>query len=131
MCHVLLQTPNFFRLLLRIDEKLAEETRASGCQCDGVLHQANYPRKPKGCLKEFQAEFASRFSFCCNLCRKRYTALSVRFLGRRVYLGIAMVLLSTRRTATIAAAAPLCASLEVPLSTLTRWRHWLRPSSFL
>ena len=125
MCHALLQCPNFFRLLLRIDEELAGETRAGGCPCGGVLHQANYPRKPKGCLKELQADYASRFSFCCHRCRKRCTSVSVRFLGRRVYVAVAMVLLSTRRAATMAA-SPLCASLEIPLSTLTRWRHWWR-----
>ena len=102
MCHALLQCPNFFRLLLRFDEELAGETRAGGCRCGGVLHQANYPRKPKGCLKELQADYGLRFSFCCNLCRKRCTSVSVRFLGRRVYLAVAMVLLSTRRVATAA-----------------------------
>ena len=127
MCHVLLQTPSFFGLLLRIDGELAEETKAAGCRiCVGVLHRANYPRKPKGCLKEFQDEFSSRFSFCCNLCHKRCTPVSVRFLGQRGYLGIVVVLMSTRRVATMSAAGRLCATLEIPLSTITRWRHWWR-----
>ena len=32
------------------------------------------------------------FSFCCHRCRKRATSVSVRFFGRRVYLGLAVVL---------------------------------------
>lgn len=86
MCHALLQNPNFFSLLLQIDMDLAAATRSAGCpSCGGVLHQANYPRKPRACPKEVRADFESRFSFCCNECRKRTTSMSVRFLGRRVY----------------------------------------------
>ncbi|MGP1680380.1 MAG: hypothetical protein ACTS6J_24905, partial [Burkholderiales bacterium] len=92
VCHALLQDRNFFRLLLRIDEELAAETHAAGCACGGVLHCADYPRKPRACPKEFRADFDSRFSFCCNLCRLRTTSMSVRFLGRRVYLALAVVL---------------------------------------
>ena len=96
MCHALLQSPNFFRLLLRIDEELASETQAAGCRCGGVLHRANYPRKPRACLSEVRGDFESRLSFCCNLCRRRTTSMSVRFLGRRVYLALAVVLVSAR-----------------------------------
>ena len=92
MCHALLQDPKFFRLLLRIDEELAGEAHAGGCECGGVLHRANYPRKPRACLNEVRSDFESRFSFCCADCRKRKTSTSVRFLGRRVYLALAVVL---------------------------------------
>jgi hypothetical protein len=40
----------------------------------------------------------------------------VCFLGRRVYLALAVVLLSAR----------LSGLLEVPIRTLERWRHWWR-----
>ncbi len=126
MCHALLQTPNFFRLLLRIDEELAGETRAGGCPCGGVLHRSDYPRKPRACLKEVRADFASRFSFCCNRCRKRTTATSVRFLGRRVYLSLVVVLVSALHMGQVPVAAGISASLGVPLRTLQRWRHWWR-----
>lgn len=124
MCHALLQNPNFFRLLLRIDKELADETRAGGCPCGGVLHQADYPRKPRACLNEVRADFESRFSFCCSRCRKRTTALSVRFLGRRVYLSLAVVLVSARHMGQVPAAAGISASLGVPARTLQRWRDW-------
>ena len=90
MCHELLQDPNFFRLLLCIDQELAGELKAGGCVCGGVLHRADYPRKPRGCLAEVRSQFESRWSFCCNRCRKRSTSMSVRFLGRRVYLAVAV-----------------------------------------
>ena len=92
MCHALLQDLKFFRLLLRIDEELAGQTRAEGCPCGGVLHCANYPRKPRGCPSEIVDDFDTRFSFCCNRCRRRMTSMSVRFLGRRVYLALVVVL---------------------------------------
>ena len=125
MCHVLLQDPKFFRLLYRIDQELAAQTRAGGCFfCDGVLHCANYARKPRACLAAVRDDFETRFSFCCNRCRRRTTSMSVRFLGRRVYLALAVVLMSTRHAGQTPAAARLSGTLEVPLRTLQRWRHW-------
>ena len=124
MCHALLKDPKFFRLLLRIDEALAGEARAGGCACGGVLHRANYPRKPRACLEEVRSEFQSRFSFCCNRCRRRTTSMSVRFLGRRVYLALAMVLVSARHAGQTPAAAKLSTVLDVPVRTLQRWCHW-------
>ena len=123
MCHILLSDPKFFQLLLQIDIDLAEQTRMRNCLCGGALHRANYPRKPRGCLNEARADFASRFSFCCSQCRKRSTAMSVRFLGRRVYLSLAVVLLSARPAAS-SAAARVCATLAIPVRTLRRWQAW-------
>ncbi len=88
VCHVQRQVPPFFRFLIRLDEEPAAQTRAAGCSCGGVLHRANYPRKPRGCPSGVREAFASRLSFCCSRCRQRSTAMSVRFLGRRVYLGL-------------------------------------------
>ena len=84
-------------MLLRIDGELAAQCQAQGCLCGGVLHKANFARKPRGCPIEARADFESRFSFCCSICRKRTTSVSVRFLGRRVYLALAVVLMSVRR----------------------------------
>jgi hypothetical protein len=52
--------------------------------------------------------------------------MSVRFLGRRVYLALAVVLVSARHAGQTPAAARLCTTLEIPLRTLQRWRHWWR-----
>ena len=126
MCHALLQDSRFFRLLLHIDIELAAQARSDGCQCGGVLHRANYPRKPRCCLglNEVRADYEWRFSFCCNRCRKRTTSVSVRFLGRRVYLGLAVVLMSAGRTEATSAVAKLSQIMEVPVRTLARWRSW-------
>lgn len=126
MCHALLQDPRFFRLLLRIDEQLADEARAIGCACGGVLHRAHYPRKPRACPIEVRGDFALRRSFCCNRCRRRTTSMSVCFLGRRVYLGLAVVVMSAWHAGQTSAAARLSETLEIPVRTLERWRHGWR-----
>lgn len=127
MCHALVQNPKFFRLLLRIDQELAAEVRAAGCVCGGVLHCADYPRKPRACPPELRADFALRLSLCCNRGhRQRTTPQSVRFLGQRVYLGLAVVLDSSRPAAQLAGAVRLSTTLDIPLRTLQRWRQWWR-----
>ena len=124
MCHALIEDVRFFKLLRQIDDELAQQARAGGCSCGGVLHQANYPRKPRGCPSEMRAQHESRLSFCCATCRKRCTSMSVRFLGRRVYLGLVVVLASVRRDGQTPVTARLSQMLEVPLRTLQRWRQW-------
>lgn len=124
MCHALLQDPRFPALLLRIDHELAEQTRSEGCRCGGALHRADYPRKPRGCPREVRPDFSLRLSFCCAECRKRSTSKSVRFLGRRVYLALAVVLVSDRRAGPTPAAARLGTQLGVARRTLRRWRDW-------
>jgi hypothetical protein len=116
-------------LLSRIDEDLAAQVRAAGCaDCGGALHSARYPRKPRGVGRAVLGEgYEWRLSFCCDRdgCRRRATPASVRFLGRRVFLGAVVVLvtalaqgLSGRRVAV------LCAQFQVSVRTLRRWREW-------
>lgn len=113
---------------MRLDEDLAEEVRAGGCQvCGGRLDSAVFPRKPRGALVALPAEYESRFSFCCaeDGCRKRHTPASVRYLGRKVYLGAVVVLATAMQQGpTPARAARLHALLGVSLRTLARWRRW-------
>ncbi|WP_373558936.1 hypothetical protein [Burkholderia sp. HI2714] len=121
-----IQTPNFYRLLLHIDQDFAEQARARGCRrCGAVLHSARYPRKPRGLPREARAEHNFRYSFCCAECRCRLTPLSVRFLGRRVYVAAIMVVVSaTRASAGTVAAMRQLDTLGVPPSTIARWRQW-------
>ena len=127
VCHVDLQRSQFFLFLIRLDEELAAQAQCAGCSCGGVLHRANYPRKPRGCpTLAIRDAFSSRLSFCCSRCRRRTTSVSVRFLGRRVYLGLVVVLCSARPAGQNTAAATLCEALAVPLRTLQRWRRWWR-----
>ena len=124
MCHAYLHDPGFARLLVRIDQDFATSVHVAGCRCGGDLHRADYPRKPRGCAPALRADFSSRRSFCCAICRKRSTSMSVRFLGRRVYVMLAVVLLSTRSVMRMSAAAQVASWLQVPVRTLRRWRTW-------
>lgn len=129
MWHDVLSDSRFFAALTKFDEDLAAEARAAGCRCGGRLHRARYPRKPRGGPPDLGAEYGWRWSFCCAAegCRRRVTPPSVRYLGRRVYLGVVVVLvsamehgLSLRRVAT------LHQHLGIGLRTLRRWRQWWR-----
>jgi hypothetical protein len=124
VCHALLLDPKFLTLLLRIDHEFAAQCRTDGCPCGGDLHRADYPRKPRGCPRSMRSECSSRLSFCCAVCRKRATSRSVRFLGRRVYLALAVVLVSGSRTASTPTGVRLGAELGVARQTLRRWQAW-------
>lgn len=52
--------------------------------------------------------------------------MSVRFLGRRVYLSLAVVLVSARLAGQRPTAARLADELNIPTRTLERWRQWWR-----
>jgi hypothetical protein len=124
VCHFLLQDPKFFQLLVRIDEEFARACHAGGCSCGGVLHRGDYPRKPRGCPRRVRELFESRFSFCCSRCRKRTTSASVRFLGRRVYLALVVVLRCSQTSRHNATDSRLSYLLDVSVRTLARWRRW-------
>lgn len=124
-----LQQPSLFQFLAAIDSDLASRARMQGCSfCGGALHSACYPRKPRGGSMELEpAGATTRQSFCCERCRKRTTPESVRFLGRRVYPGFVMVLLSAMQSGvTERRINELRLSLGVARRTLQRWRHWWR-----
>ena len=124
MCQSVLRDPAFFEFLLRIDQDHAASVRSRGCSCGGPLHSGNYTRKPRGGPHGAHLD-TTRISFCCGHCRGRCMPASVRFLGRRVYWGVVVVL-----------ATALCAGLNlrrgqlltqqlgVPVLTLERWRQW-------
>lgn len=127
VCHILLQDPRLYMLLLAVDEERAVKVRAAGCFCGGVLHSARYCRKPRGIPMQFRQVDHKRWSFCCNRdgCRSRHTPQSVLYLGRRVYVG-AMLLLGTVLRCAVSGRAlrELCELLGVPRATLDRWRAW-------
>lgn len=129
MYQSLLHDASFFRLLLRIDEDLAAGTRAAGCPCGGVLHSARYRRKPRGGPAGLKRSYALRASFCCAVdgCRRRATPPSLRFLGRKVFFGLWVVLLPVLREGPN---AQRLSRLEehfcVSRRTLLRWRRWWR-----
>src|ERR1019366_8551756 len=121
----------FFAFLTTIDEKIMLLVAAGRCsRCGGPLHRGDYERKPRGALlAPAGAEFVTRFSLCCGRegCRKRATPPSVRFLGRRVYLGAVVILASAIAIAVVMSSAAGRAT-GVPPRTLRRWARWWRSS---
>ena len=131
MCLTLLQDSRLYQFLLTIDQEFAEKARADGCHCSGRLHRSDYDRKPRGGPSDLGPEYEKRFSFCCAVegCRSRKTPPSIRFLGRRVYLGAVVLLVSAMQGGvTDKRAAKLRESLGVSRRTLWRWRSWWRQS---
>jgi hypothetical protein len=125
----LLRDSSLFDLLLKLDEDLAREARRVGCACGGVLHAAPYPRKPRGGPPGLGPEHAVRFSFCCGVegCRRRVTPPSLRFLGRKVFWGVVVLLVPVlRQGPTPNRMERLCATSGVSIRTLRRWMRWWR-----
>lgn len=120
----------FYRLLLRFDEELAAAERPKGCRvCGKRLEVSDFPRKPRGMTRDLGARFAERLSFCCadRTCRKRRTPPSLRFLGRKVYLGAVVVLISAMCCgATTTRMRRLHELVGVSRHTVARWRKWWR-----
>jgi len=130
LCQQLLRDARFHRQLFEIDEDLAAQAKARRCSsCQGALHAASYPRKPRGVPDGLGAEYERRHSFCCGAenCRKRLTPTSVRFLDRRVYSSVIVVLAAAMAQGlTGRRIRMLCMELGVDRRTLLRWQEWWR-----
>jgi len=104
VCHASSIDSTIWPRLYQLDKLIAEEVQSCNCPyCGAVLHVAMYPRKPRGVSRP----------------------PSVRFLGRKVYLGVMVVL--------AAAAAQglndqrykkLVEHLSLSRYTLQRWLTW-------
>lgn len=122
-CQNHLADQQLYQLLDIVDVDLLQQARERGCLlCGGRLHRSDYDRKPRG-----GPQWELRFSLCCAAegCRRRHTPPSVRFMGRRVYAGLVVVLVS----AMIHGLKPervkvLREALEIDRRTLERWRQW-------
>jgi len=112
-----------FQLQEKVDADLTEKARSKGCLlCGGRLHRSDYGRKSRG-----GPQWDVRFSLCCARegCRRRHTPPSVRFMGRRVYAGLVVVLVS----AMVHGLKPervrmLRETLGIDRRTVERWRQW-------
>ena len=117
----------FFAMLEQYDEVITERVAAEGCpKCGGPLHRGDYERKPRGGLLGPASEaFSLRFSLCCGRegCRKRATPPSLRFLGRRVYVG-AVVIAASILARLLKAALSMRKATGVPARTVRRWLGW-------
>lgn len=119
----ILQDQRLHEFLEQVDKDFAYEAQSSGCEhCGGVLHRGDFARKPRG-----GPSWDKRYSFCCSCegCRKRKTPPSVRFLGRKVYVGVVVVLVSAMmHGANGQRLKRLMGVLPIDRRTLKRWRQW-------
>ncbi len=104
------------------DADIAARVKTQGCpHCQGRLDRSDYPRKPRGGgMCRAGEDIERRISLCCSRegCRRRVTPPSVIFLGRRVYLGIVVLLASLR--------APEQRTATPPRRTVRRWLGWFQ-----
>jgi hypothetical protein len=115
-----------FRALHAVDRELAEAERDKRCPvngCGGPLHWATFERNPRGDeVEALPEEYCRRLGLCCGWCRKRVLPPSTLFLGRRVYWGCAVMLVTAAaqglESCTI---AELCRRFEVSRRTVKRW----------
>jgi len=120
----ILRDGKVYELMERVDADLAARAGAEGCvHCGGRLHRGDYRRKPR----RGPANWDRRHSFCCDRdgCRKRKTPPSVRFLGRKVYVGVVVVLVAAMmHGASEQRVKRLREVLGIDRRTLSHWRKW-------
>jgi hypothetical protein len=127
----LLRDARFSALLMEMDRDRLEQVRSAGCpKCGGPLHTAHFERKPGGVLvapEQLPEGYAVRFDLCCGSCRRRTLPASVRFLGRKVFLAVAIVVATALvRGGDRNAVELLRRQLGASRSTLARWGRWWR-----
>jgi hypothetical protein len=119
----ILRDRRLYELLEEVDRDLALRAQAGGCEhCGGAVHRGDYRRKPRG-----GPAWEKRHSFCCSRegCRKRKTPASVRFLGRKVYVGFVVVLVSAMMHGVNEQRVKrLREVLDIDRRTLEHWRQW-------
>ena len=129
MYHDLPRTARFWSFLLAVDQDLARTIRKNGCSCGGRLHCANYLRKPRGTPVQLPEPQRVRLSFCCDRdgCRKRATPPSVCLLGRKVYLGVVVIVISAMRQGpTPRRVRELSTRFGADRRTIARWQVFWR-----
>ena len=123
-----LAKPSVYDVLEKCDTDLAEKCRAARClKCGGRLDRSDYRRKPRGGPEEAKQVETWRDSFCCDVegCRKRHTPPSVRFLGRKVYWSVVVVLMAAMEHGLKPARVEVLRErLGIDRRTLERWRTW-------
>ena len=130
MYQTALRNSSLYALLLQLDQDLGLSVRAAGCPtCRGKLHCADYRRKPRGGPADLGTEYCWRISFCCaeDGCRRRQTPPSLRFLDRKVYFSVYVLLLAAlRHGPTPHRVRELSQHFPVSERTIRRWQRWWR-----
>jgi hypothetical protein len=134
----LVEEESLFEALNVIDTELARRVRANRCPkdgCGGPLHDGKYGRKPRGSMAGIAKECCNRLSLCCGWCRGRTLPPSCLFLGRKVYWGSAIVLVTAAvRGLEHVTLSGLCKQFGVSRRTIKRWVEYfalLLPQSVL
>ena len=120
----LLKKKSFFHHLHIIDKNIAEQYREMPCpHCGGPLHFANYPRKPRGEPDGLPKECFLRFSLCCGSegCRRRIIPPSCRFLGRKVYWHVAILVIILEYQNKEISIFKLAKRFNVSRNTISTW----------
>jgi hypothetical protein len=130
MYHYLLTDARFHNSLFDLDRLIAEQVRRAQCpKCFGNLNQSNFPRKPRGVPEGTHPDYSIRFSYCCGVegCRKRLTPPSMRFLSRKVYSSVVIILIFLLKPETDESRIEVLNRLlgtQLSVETLRRWRHF-------
>ena len=120
----ILSNARVWDFLKQVDAAEAQACREAGCpRCGAALHSATYPRKPHGVAADLRDD-ARRFSLCCSVCRRRVKPASVRFFGRRFYVGALFVVVSALALAGGVRLETIARRWGIPSPTLKRWRRW-------
>ncbi len=134
MWHSLLSDASFFRELREIDETTVREVKAAGCpDCEGgPLDRADYWRQPRGVPAELEDDgYVRRPSLCCRRegCRHRQTPRLLTFLGRCVYVSVAVVVaVAITQGTTPVGVRAVCEATDASPRTVRRWLTWWRTS---
>ena len=133
MYHALLTNSNFYFSLLMVDKQIAELYQQGGCSfCRGNLNQAHYERNPLGLPPDLPSDYRTRLSYCCSQegCRKRCTPPSLRFLSRKQYSSLVILLVFMLNSLSDESRIERLhhqLGTNVSVETLRRWRqYWLK-----
>ena len=130
MYHPLLTDARFHNSLFDLDRLIAEQVQQAQCRlCHGNLHQSHFPRKPRGVPEGTDSDYTIRFSYCCGRegCRKRFTPPSMRFLSRKVYSSVVIILIFLLKPETDESRIETINTLlgtTLSVETLRRWRQF-------
>ena len=130
MYHPLLTDARFHNSLFDLDRLITEQVRQEKCpRCHGNLNQSHFPRQPRGVPEGTVPDYHIRFSLCCSTdgCRKRFTPPSMRFLSRKVYSSVVILLIFILKPETDESRIELINRLldtTLSVETLRRWRHF-------
>ena len=128
MSHISQSGASLYRFIQQIDLDTLNAAQAKPCgYCGGKLDLAHYQRKPRGAALGSDDD-CRRYSLCCREegCRKRLTCMSLRFMGRKVFLTF-FVLFASSLPKGVEGPSVHRVSNELGVSpqTLLRWlKYW-------